>query len=106
MLKVDEIEGRVEDVIIGLQGQKMVRFHGIFVGIPSIIMAQVIQNTIENITLKLVVDALYMKEHEQLMVQRIQSQLGEVQVDFLYVEEIEKTKNGKFKAVISNLVNA
>jgi phenylacetate-CoA ligase len=105
LLKVDEIEGRVEDVVIGLQGQKMVRFHGIFVGIPSIIMAQVIQNSLERMTLKLVVDNSYTNTQEAVMIQRIQSQLGAVKVDFEYVEEIEKTKNGKFKAVISNLVN-
>jgi len=34
MLKIDEIEGRVEDVLIGKLGQKMVRFHGLFVNIP------------------------------------------------------------------------
>ena len=39
------------------------------------------------------------------MIERIQSQLGEVKVDFSYVEEIEKTTNGKFKAVISYLNN-
>lgn len=105
MLKIDEIEGRTEDVIVGRDGQKMVRFHGIFVGIQAIIMAQVIQNSLQHILIKLVVDSDFTKNNEQLIVQRIQSQLGEVNVDFLYVQEIEKTKAGKYKAVISNVDN-
>jgi len=105
MLKIDEIEGRVEDVIIGSDGRKMVRFHGIFIDIPSIIMAQVIQNTLQNIQIKLVVDANYAKTSEQLIIERMESQLGAIQVDFLYVEAIERTKAGKSKAVISNLQN-
>jgi len=105
MLKIDEIEGRIEDVIIGTNGQKMVRFHGVFLGVSSIVMAQVIQNTRQHILIKLVVDAYYSSESEQIITKRIQSQLGEVQVDFLYVAGIERTKNGKFKAVISNLVH-
>jgi phenylacetate-CoA ligase len=106
MLRVEEIEGRVEDVIIGLNGQKMVRFHGIFVGINAIIMAQVIQNTIDNITIKLVVDESYSTYNESVIKERIVSQLGRVNVNFKYVEEIKKTSAGKFKAVISNIGNA
>jgi hypothetical protein len=39
------------------------------------------------------------------MLERIQSQLGAVLVRFEYVSEIERTKGGKFKAVISNINN-
>jgi len=105
MPKIEEIKGRVEDVIVGASGQKMVRFHGVFVGIPSIIMAQVIQNSVETILIKLVVDTFYKSKNEQLIVRRIKSQLGELNISFLYVKEIEKTKNGKFKAVISTIKN-
>jgi phenylacetate-CoA ligase len=79
MLKIAEIEGRIEDIITGVDGQKMVRFHGVFVGIESIIMAQIIQDSIEDLTVKLVVEESY---------------------------EIQKTEAGKFKAVISNLKDA
>ena len=106
MLKIAEIEGRVEDVITGLDGQKMVRFHGVFVGIESIIMAQVVQDSLENLTVKLVVEESYASSNEGVIKKRIQSQLGAVSVNFVYVDEIQKTQAGKFKAVISNLENA
>tara|TARA_R110001583_G_scaffold145875_1_gene297879 strand:- start:1244 stop:2617 length:1374 start_codon:yes stop_codon:yes gene_type:complete len=106
MFKIDEIEGRVEDVIIGKNGQQMVRFHGVFLNIKALIMAQVIQQTAELIIIKLVVENNFDINNEQLIKERIISQLGAINIIFEYVSEIEKTKNGKFKAVISNLNNA
>lgn len=97
------IEGRTEDVIIGQNGQQMVRFHSIFNGIKGLVMAQVIQHTLTHIDIKLVTDKHYEKNDENKMVTRIHSQLGSVQVTFDYVNEIEKTKNGKYKAVVSKL---
>jgi phenylacetate-CoA ligase len=105
MLKIKKIEGRSEDVIIGTNGQKMVRFHSVFVGISSIVMAQVEQHSYKNIVVNLVVDNNYLKTNEELMIARIKSQLGEMKVEFNYVSEIERTKAGKFKAVISYLEN-
>ncbi len=106
MLKIDEIEGRTEDIIIGQSGQKMVRFHSIFIGISSIIMSQVIQHSLNKIEIKLVVDSSYSVDYESIITGRIKSQLGEVKIGFCYVKEIEKTINGKFKTVISNIKNA
>ena len=100
---VKEINGRVEDVLVGVKGQKMVRFHGIFVDIPSIKMAQIVQHRINLIEIKLVTNSCYHKKHEKVMIDRIQSQLGKINVKFTYINEIERTKNGKFRAVISML---
>jgi phenylacetate-CoA ligase len=105
MLKIDEIEGRVEDVIIGNNGQQMVRFHGVFINIPYLVMSQVIQLSLEKIIVKLVVEKSFDTNNEKLIKQRITSQLGDLNIIFDYVSEIERTKNGKFKAVISNLRN-
>ncbi len=106
MLKIDEIEGRVEDVIIGKNGQQMVRFHGVFINIPYLVMSQVIQLSLEEIIVKLVIEKLFdTKNNEILIRQRITSQLGDLSIIFEYVSEIERIKNGKFKAVVSNLRN-
>jgi phenylacetate-coenzyme A ligase PaaK-like adenylate-forming protein len=103
MLKIDEIEGRVEDVIIGKQGQKMVRFHGLFVDIPFLKLAQVIQHTTDNIEIKLVVTSNFSKKEENIIYDRMTSQLGQVNIQFDYVSEILNNKNGKYQAVISKI---
>ncbi|WP_456460951.1 phenylacetate--CoA ligase family protein [Lutibacter sp.] len=104
MLKIEEIEGRTEDIIMGSGGQKMVRFHSVFIDIKSIIMSQVIQTSHTQLAIKLVVDNSYEKgKSEKIMLKRIKSQLGEVTIEFLYVDTIAKTANGKYKAVISTI---
>ena len=102
---VEAIEGRIEDTITGINGNQMVRFHSVFAGISSIVMAQVVQESLNKILVKLVVDKSYNRENEQHIKNRIRSQLGAVTVNFEYLTAIEQAKNGKFKAVISNLNN-
>ena len=100
---IDEIEGRMEDVIIAKDGRKMVRFHGIFVDIPKLMLAQLIQNTMDYYTINIVTEEGFAKEDEEEMKKRLCSQVGEVLVKFKYLKDIPRNNNGKFRAVISNL---
>lgn len=100
---VEEIAGRIEDVIIGLDGREMVRFHGIFYGLNGIKKSQVVQEAIDTITVKIVTDEHFNKADIDVITQRIQSQLGNVTVIVEKVDNIALTANGKFKAVVSKL---
>lgn len=103
MQVVEEIVGRIEDVVYGKDGREMVRFHGIFVGLKSVKIAQVIQHSLEEITIKIVPDIELLPEERLLITNRVQSQLGEVAVIIEEVADIPKTGNGKIKAVISTI---
>lgn len=103
MLKIDEIEGRVEDVIIGVEGQKMVRFHGLFIDIEGLKFAQVVQESLNRIYINLVVEDNFDKENEGLIQKRLKSQLGEIELKFNYLDKIARGENGKYKAVVSKL---
>lgn len=100
---VQEIAGRVEDVIVGKDGRQMVRFHSIFNGLHSIKKSQVVQETEDAILVKIVTDAKLGSEGKATIIKRIQSQLGDINVFVEEVEEIPLTGNGKFKAVVSKL---
>lgn len=100
---VQEITGRIEDVIIGRDGREMVRFHGIFVGIPAIIKGQIVQETLENIVINIVTDRPIAIEERETLIKRIYSQLGEVNVQIYEMKEIPCGNNGKFRAVISKV---
>jgi phenylacetate-CoA ligase len=100
---VDEIVGRTEDVVIGQDGREMVRFHGIFVGISSIIEGQIIQHTLHDFEIKIVVAKSLITDEKQLITNRMISQLGDVSVKIIEVGNIPRTSNGKFKAVISHV---
>lgn len=100
-IKIDEIEGRTEDVITAKDGRKMVRFHGLFIDIVGLKQAQIIQEKNYNCILNLVVDSSFNKKDEKIFFDRLQSQLGNVKLDINYFDSIPREANGKFKAVIS-----
>lgn len=103
MLKIKEIEGRIEDVVIAKDGRKMVRFHGLFIDIPKLMAAQLIQNSVEDFTINLVVESGFLKVAESEIKRRLYGQVGEVSVDFKYLQDIPRNSNGKFRSVISRV---
>jgi phenylacetate-CoA ligase len=103
MFVVDEIIGRFEDVVIGSDGREMVRFHGIFINIKPIVASQVIQHTLKNFEIKLVVSEPLTDDDFKLIKTRMESQLGEINLNINLVNSIPRGSNGKFKAVVSHL---
>ncbi len=103
MPMIKEIVGRTEDVVIGKDGREMVRFHSVFYGIERIKMAQVIQENLQHIHIKVVADT-HLDNSEQLLIKnRIQSQLGSMDITIEETPFIPLTDNGKFQAVISKV---
>ena len=102
---VNSINGRIEDVIIGPNGNVMVRFHSVFIDVDGLIASQIVQQTISHIILRLVVDHLYNNvTSETVMMDRLKYQLGNsIEILFEYVSELPKTSSGKIKAVISKI---
>lgn len=103
MLLVEEITGRIEDTIIGRDGREMVRFHGIFIGMPAIIKGQIVQETLEDIIINVEVERGLTIGEREILTKRIYSQLGEVNVQIFEMKEIPCGNNGKFRAVISKV---
>lgn len=100
---VDEIVGRIEDVVVGLDGRRITRFNSIFVDIMAIKEAQIVQMSISEFLINLVSDRVLFSEELQLIQSRMKSQLGDIKLNFNYLNEIPRTKSGKFKSVISML---
>ena len=101
---VDEVIGRIEDVVRGKDGREMVRFHGLYVDVPGLQSAQIIQESLHQIQFNLVVDTEADKLHiEDIIKKRLFSQLGDLEVFFNYVENLPLSTNGKVKAVISHI---
>ena len=98
-----ELIGRLEDTVIGPDGREMVRFHGIFVGLPHIREGQVIQETRSQFRLRLVVDPYFSDEDRRIIYRRFEERLGPVDLSFEFVDRIERTEHGKYRAVISRV---
>lgn len=102
---IQQIIGRSEDVIIGKDGRKMVRFHGITIGLPKIKQAQIIQHQLEEFEIKLILSESLLPTEIELMKQRMRSQLGDINVTITEVSNFELNNNGKFKSVISKVTS-
>ncbi len=98
---LQEIVGRLEDVVTGPDGRQMVRFHGIFIDLPNVVEGQVIQEASDQFTVKLVVGSGFGDQEEQTIRKRFAERLGQVQVTIQQVQEIPRTERGKFRAVVS-----
>lgn len=104
MVKIEEILGRVEDVVVGRDGRAMVRFHSLYLDIKGLISAQIIQHDYERFSFNLVCDSSFSKKlAETILKKRLESQLGNIEIQFNYLKNLPIEKNGKIKAVISNL---
>ncbi len=100
---LQEVAGRMEDVITGPDGRQLVRFHGIFIDIPKIIEGQVIQEEIDFFILKIVASENLTQDDEILINKRFWERLGKVKVLIQRVEKIERSGSGKYKAVVSKV---
>ena len=100
---IQQIDGRIEDVVVGSDGRLMVRFHSVFVDLPGLIASQLVQKSTENILLRLVTSSTYSPTYsEPIMSSRIMSQLGpDTVIEFEYCNELPRTSSGKIQAVIS-----
>jgi len=108
---IKQIMGRTCDYVTGSNGQFLhwaYFWHLIFdsnIAISrNLKKFQIVQNTKENISFKLVADLLS-KEEEEFIISNIQSKLGEMKIDFTYLSEIENTKSGKYRPVINDLLS-
>lgn len=98
---IKEVLGRTEDVVYGLDGRRMVRFHGIFVDQPNIREGQIIQEELDRIRVKVVASEGFGPGDMQDVVNRVRQRLGPlVNVVVEQVTEIPRTKAGKFQAVV------
>ena len=100
---LEGITGRLEDVVVGPDGRQLVRFHGIFVDVSHVMEGQIIQEAVDDICVRVVVDLGFGEEQEREICQRVRRQLGDVRVRVEQVAELERGSSGKIRAVISRV---
>ncbi len=101
---IKEVVGRIEDVVIGPDGQQLVRFHGIFVDQPHIIEGQIIQETLRSFSVNVVTTDRFGEMDIIEIKKRMHQRLGEaVHIQVVQVDNIPRTTSGKFQAVISKV---
>ena len=100
---IAEVNGRVEDVVVGPDGRQLVRFHGVFIGMDHVREAQVVQEAVDRFRVLVVPDRGFDVSEEAEIVSRLRQRVGEVSVRVVRVESIPRTASGKFRAVLSEI---
>ncbi|MGA7990075.1 MAG: hypothetical protein WCC53_01460 [Thermoanaerobaculia bacterium] len=101
---LEEVIGRIEDVVVGPDGREMVRFHGIFVDQPNVREGQIVQEALNRIRVRVVPAGGFGPADEREIRRRVTQRLGPaVEVLVEKVAEIPRTAGGKFPAVVSEL---
>lgn len=103
MVVVEEIIGRIEDVVVGTDGREMRRFNRILIDLASVIEGQIIQHELTRFEIKLVVFTHPTQTEIDTIRSRMFAQLGKIDLDIHVVDSIPRGPNGKFKAVVSLL---
>lgn len=101
----DGVEGRLDDVIVTPEGRRVGRIDPAFKGIEGVEMAQVIQDTINQITVKIVLNEQQRNSfNEILLIENLKQRTSPLMdIRITYHQKIEKGANGKFKSVVSNI---
>lgn len=101
---LEEVVGRIEDVVVGPDGRQMVRLDHTFRDMPKVAAGQIVQRSVTDLLVRVVAGPTFDPDDEAEIKRRIRQRLGSsVSVEVETVEQIERTPAGKFRAVISQL---
>jgi phenylacetate-CoA ligase len=98
------IEGREDDYVITPEGTRIMRFDYVFKDALNVKEVQIVQEQLGEITVRLVRRPGYSTSDEADIGREIQRWISpRLAVRFEYVPEIERERNGKFRAVLSRV---
>lgn len=101
---LDELIGRVEDYIVTPDGRFVGRLDHLFKGAKTVRMAQIVQEDLRQVSIRIVREAGYDANDESSILKEARLRMGnEIGIDFEYVAEIPRTRTGKFPFVISSI---
>lgn len=101
---VEKIIGRTDDYILTSDGRFIGRLGHLFKNTLNVKLAQIIQNEIDDIIIRIVQDKDYTKKDENSILQEARFRLGpEIKIQFEYVKEIPRTKSGKHRFIVQNI---
>ena len=102
MLRLTSIDGRTDDLIKTPDGRLVGRLDPVFKADFAIKEAQIIQEKLTFIIIKVVEDKNFNDAQKQELIARLKDRVGDaIEIQYQSVDSIARNANGKFKAVIS-----
>lgn len=100
---LQDVEGRLDDVVLTADGRRVGRLDPVFKKDLPIREAQIIQESLSHIRVRVVPAAGYAERDQDSIAQRLRDRVGDMEISFEQVERIPRSANGKFRAVICNV---
>ena len=101
---VEHIIGRIDDVIITPDGRRIGRLDPVFKGLTTIRKAQIVQETLEHIRVRIAPGQGFSPSHLEGVRHELEKRLGpDLEYAFEVVEDIPVGAGGKFRAIVSKI---
>lgn len=97
------VEGRMDDALRTVDGRLVGRLDPVFKSRLPIVEAQIVQERLDLVRVRYVPAADYTPEAGATIAAKLRERMGDVRVELEAVAAIERTRNGKFRAVVCNL---
>lgn len=102
--RVESINGRTDDYVLLPNGSKIGRLDFLFKGQRNVRQAQIRQSRVGALTLRIVRGPSYSDEDEAKILSIARARISaDTEIDFEYVNAIERTSRGKMRYVVSAL---
>jgi phenylacetate-CoA ligase len=96
------IDGRISDSLVTRDGRSVFWLNPVFYGLP-VRQAQIEQETFDRLLVRAVPGAEFGAETQQIIIERLRSRMGEIDVTVHAVDEIPRTAAGKVPAVVCRI---
>jgi len=101
---VEQIIGRIDDVLITSDGRYVGRLDPVFKGLETIQRAQIVQETLGRIRVRMIPGRGFSPAHQDSIRRELEKRLGKnIEYIFEVVQDIPVGPGGKFRAVISRV---
>jgi len=101
---VKSVDGRREDYVLTPDGRRIGRLDHIFKDMVTVRECQIFQEHVERVVFRVVRSKEYTEKDEKMLLHEGRTRLGNrIEIAMDYVEEIERTSQGKLRFVISKI---
>jgi len=100
---IEKLEGRTDDILYTKDGRRVGRLDPVFKGELGIREAQIVQRSLDKITIRYVPAADFQIAALSELSSRLKQRIGEISVHFEELSEIPRTSRGKFRAVLCEI---
>lgn len=102
---IEQLEGRMDDVIVTPEGHLVGRLDPIFKAVSSLHETRIVQDAVDHVRVEVVVAGVFLRQNEDELKNQLRARLGPtMRIDIVRVHGIERTGRGKLRTTV-NLID-